>query len=164
MVPRSIEQCAKEKNLGTFKRRYAESLSLVIVLIMNIIFIGSAIVCFLNWLLPINGDRLSFWFPLLLDPLLIFFTVLIWGLYLDMRQRWLYVYSDGFVYDQQGHIQGHHIHEIISVDLRQLIDTAHGGSTSDYVINLDNGEHISIKNGSEIKSRVELDHQSFRHE
>jgi hypothetical protein len=154
MIPVRIAECAQTNHLGTFEKRYSEaSLSLVAACFLSLFFGGGAISLIIGWLWSINGVYAPLWAVLILVPVYIGFVLLFWNLYFTTRKRWLYLYRNGFVYDDQGHIQGYHLHDILSVDVTHIV--TNGSVASQYRITFRSGKGLQLLHGAEVKSLVE---------
>jgi hypothetical protein len=151
----AIEQCAQENNLGAFQKAYAEFPSPFFVLLQSIL-LGAMALAWI-WIVPLLAQTISLWVAVTLGILIVLFllwaVVFVWRGYAAKKGRWLYLYSAGFVYDSQGHIQGYRLEEILSVDTHETI-SSNGNSTIFYTLNLVTGEHLKIEHGAELKSRL----------
>jgi hypothetical protein len=117
-------------------------------------FFGSAaIALIIGWLWSINGVYTPLWAVLICDPISIGLTLVAWDVYFNTRKRRLYLYSHGFVYDDQGRIKAYHLHDILSVDATHII--TNGGAYSEYKIIILNGKTLKLHHGAEVKALVE---------
>lgn len=157
-----VEQQAQAKNLGTCKQSFRESPILGEVLghiIGGIVTMGLCIVLFLS---SYNTPDITFKIVgSIFSPVGFFWGMyLIWsGIKKTSDHRWLYLYNNGFVYDNQGDIQAYHWAEILSVEMHQYSSGSKDSVTINtyYVVNLDaNRGSIWITHGSQVKYRVEL--------
>lgn len=153
-VSPAIERCAQENKLGTFQKTYHECISpLVVVLFVIITIIG---ICVAPLLIPDLMKFMYTWiaiaFGILLPLLMLWITVHVWRQYEAEKETWLYLYNDGFVYEEQGRIQGYHNTEIRSIDIEEIRhpDAPSGFS---YTLFLATGEQLKIKHGEELVSR-----------
>jgi hypothetical protein len=153
----AIEHCAKEHKLGTFQKAYAEFPSPFFVLVQSILLGAVA----LGWIwitvqpLP---QIMPFWIAVPLGMLVVLVllggVVYVWRDYAATKGRWLYLYNDGFVYDNQGQIQGYRLEDILSVDTHEMVNSSNGNSRISYTFHLVTGEHLKIKHGAELRSRL----------